>query len=79
MEFLDWVTKSPDPNSIENLWVIMERNITAQIIARGVGDLEKQLLNERWSIPQGTINSSIDTMPRRVQAVIDSHGGSTKY
>jgi len=56
----------------ENLWTITKHNITAQIIAKGVGDLEKQLLNEWWSIPQETINELIDTMPSRVQVVIDS-------
>ena len=78
MEFLDWPAKSPDPNSIEDLWIVMKRNISSQIIARSVGDLEKQLLNEQWSIPQETINSLIDTIPSRVQAVIDSHRGPTK-
>jgi len=57
----------------------MKRNITAQTTAESVGDLKKQLLNEWWSIPQETINELIDTMPGRVQAVIDSHGGPTKY
>ena len=56
----------------------MKRNITAQTTAESVGDLEKQLLNERWSVPQKTINELIDTMPGRVQAVIDPHGGPTE-
>jgi hypothetical protein len=79
MEFLDWPAQSPDLNLIENLWAIMKRNITAQIIARSFGDLDKRLLNERWSIPQETINELIDTMLSRVQTVIDSYGGPTKY
>jgi len=79
MKFLDWPAQSPDLNPIENLWAIMKRSITTQIIAQGVEDLEKQLFNEWWSIPQETINKLIDSMPSRVQAVIDSHGGPTKY
>jgi len=79
MKFLDWPAQSPDLNPIENLWAIMKRSIMTQIIAQGVEDLEKQLFNEWWSIPQETINKLIDSMPSRVQVVIDPHGGPTKY
>jgi len=66
MEFLGWPAQSPDLNPIENLRAIMKRNITAQIIPKSVGDLEKQLLNEWRSVPQEIINELIDTMPSRV-------------
>ena len=79
MEFFDWPAPSPGLNSIGNLWAIMKRNIIAQIIAKSVGGLEKQLLNERCSVPQEAINELIDAMPSRVQVVIDSHGDHTKY
>jgi len=79
MESLYWPAQGPDLNPIENVWGIMKRNITTQNIAKSVQELEKQLLNEWWSIPQETINELIDSMPSRVQAVIDAHGGPTKY
>jgi len=79
MEFLDWPAQSPDLNPIENLWAIIKRNITTQPIAKSLQELEKQVLNEWWSIPQETINELIDSMPSRVQAVIDAHGGVTKF
>jgi hypothetical protein len=79
MEFIDWPAQSPDLNPIENVWAIMKRSITTQKIAKSVVELEKLVFNEWWSIPQETINELIDTMPSRVQAVIDSRGGPTKY
>jgi len=79
MKFLDRPAQSPDLNPVENLWATTKHNITPQKNAKGVGDLEKQLLDERWSVPQETINELIDTIPSRIQAVIDPHGGHTKY
>jgi len=34
----------------------MKRDITTQAIAKGVQELEKEVLNEWWPIPQETIN-----------------------
>ncbi len=42
-------------------------------------ELEEQVKNEWWSIPQETIQNLIDSMPARVEAVIKAKGGPTKY
>lgn len=69
---------SPDINPIENIWGLMDVHIKekeprtkAELVAA---------VKEAWEkIPQNTIDNVIDSMPRRIQAVMDNDGKWTKY
>lgn len=78
LQILTWVTQSPDLNPIENLWARL--NWFAK--DRKCNDKEglMQILQEAWNtIPIDLLSSLVDSMPRRILAVIDAEGGLTKY
>ena len=80
METLDHPAQSPDLNPIEHLWHHLKVMVNKRIAC-------PQNLDELWSVMQeewkkidiSYVNTLIESMPDRVQAVIDSKGGSTKY
>lgn len=75
-----WPANSPDLNPLENLWHILRTNINK----RKPKPMWKQdliaVLTEEWKlIPKYKINALINSMPRRLQAVIRAEGGTTHY
>jgi len=75
-----WPSSSPDLNPIENLWHILRTNIRKhrpKVLKKE--DLMHALEEEWEKLDIELLNRLIDSMPRRLQAVIDAKGGSTKY
>ena len=75
-----WPANSPDLNPIENLWHILRTNVGKRVPR----PMKKQelidSLKDEWEkLDMKVINDLIDSMPRRLQAVIDAEGGTTKY
>lgn len=70
--------QSPDLNPIENLWQELERKIRQHYIS-SKATLKTVLLQEWGKISQDTTRKLIESMPRRLQAVIDAKGYPTKY
>lgn len=77
---LVWPPHSPDLNPIENLWAnvkqrVDERHLT---IANKAGLWEA--IEVEWeATPVDYCRSLVESMPHRIQAVLDAHGGYTKY
>ena len=76
---LDWPGNSPDLNPIENLWAKMK-----DLVAEKQPSNEKalnQCIKGVWvqKISENYCNSLIESMPHRLQAVIDAKRGHTKY
>ena len=85
---MEWPPNSPDMNLIENLWAHLKLELHKcypdTIYFRGPPHFIRQKLRERlmplwWEIGQGVLNGLIDSMPHRVQALIDAKGWYTKY
>lgn len=80
VERMQWPAQSPDLNPIEHLWDEVERRL------RGSSPLPKTL-PELWTavrdiwreIPVGVVRTLVESMPRRVAAVIAARGGPTGY
>lgn len=70
--------QSPDLNPIEHLWHHLEQRIRQYHISNKMG-LEN-ILKEKWHKidPKYTANL-VESMPRRLRAVIDAGGGATRY
>ena len=71
----DWPSQSPDLNPIEHLWSELGRRIRnrPQVI-KNITELETALQEEWSKISMNQIISLIESMPRRIEAVISSNG-----
>ena len=80
IELLDWPGNFPDMNSIENLWELVKRKISAEIIT-SKQKLTEQLIDVWVRDPEvkALTSKCINSMPRRVKALIESKGLTTKY
>ena len=77
---LDWPAQSPDLNLIEHLWDELEQRLRARPShPTSVCDLANTLLEEWSKFPISTLLSLIESLPRRVEAVIAAKGGPTSY
>lgn len=80
LEVLDWPSQSPDLNPIEHLWAHLKRQLNGY-------DAQPSSMHELWQrvevewdkIPVQVCVDLIDSMPRRIAAVLKAKGGYTKY
>jgi transposase len=80
IEIMDWPANSPDLNPIENIWKLLKDNVQKQKNFPRTIDELKIALNQAWSeFDVSTLREVVDSMPRRIQAVLDANGGPTKY
>ena len=73
MKELDWPTQSPDLNPILHLWDELERR------RKPVPNLTNALVAERKQVPAAMFQHLMESLPRRVEAVIAAKGGATPY
>jgi hypothetical protein len=80
MEVLLWPANFPDLNPIEHLWTyIKDRLKEYEKPPSGVLELLKRVENVWNDIPPDVYQNLIESMPRRIQAVIKAQGRWTKY
>jgi len=79
IQVLEWPGNSPDLNPIENLWSTMKDKV-AERQPSSQGDLVT-VIKQVWTmgLSKDLCAELVASMPRRIQAVIDSKGGNTKY
>jgi hypothetical protein len=72
--------QSPDLNPIEQLWDHLKRKLSEQEVApKGILELWERV-NEEWNkIDAEVCQNLIESMPRKVEAVVKAKGGYTKY
>ena len=70
---LPWPVQSPDLNPIKNLWDELDRKVRKhKPLPKNQDDLW-QILQEEWlNLDESIYKSLIDSMPRRIAAVIDN-------
>jgi len=85
---MKWPANSPDLNPIENLWawlkIELHRRYPDTKYLTGGPDTIKAVLKERllkiwWEIGEEVLNQLIESMPHRVQEVIEAEGWYTGY
>ena len=77
---MDWPARSPDMNPIEHLWDELKRRIRDRIPAPGSLQELRIAIEEEWAnIPQEVVVTLIESMNRRMRAVIRARGGNTEY
>lgn len=71
---------SPDLNPIEHVWDILCRQLRQNYPnLNNLAALENALIRVGRQIPQRMIRNCISNMRQRLQAVIRSRGGNTRY
>ena len=79
VELLDWPGNGPDLNPIENLWQIVKNKLqTKSLNSR---DNLKREISRVWylEITKEVCENLVSSMPRRIKAVLENKGFSTKY
>jgi len=85
---MEFSLNSPDLNPIENLWSIVKAELYRQypdtMYLQGSGkavreELCNRLNNIWWDIGKDVLNRLIDSMPRRIEAVLKDKGWYTEF
>ena len=75
---LDWCPMSPDLNPIENVWKRLKDRVQARNPTSHEDGWRKA--QEEWAnIEPEFYAALVDSMPRRLKAVLDNNGYATKY
>ena len=75
LQHLLWLAQLPNLNIIEPLWSVLESRVRSRFPRSTL----KQLEEEWYSIPLETIQNLHESIPRRIQAVLQANGGPTPY
>jgi len=77
---LSWPAQSPDLNPIEHAWDKLERAVrTRKLHPRTIEELSIYLKEEWLKIDPNYLQKLVESVPRRVEAVIQKKGNSTNY
>jgi transposase len=80
IEVLEWPAQFPDLNPIEHLWVHLKRKLTGyETEPSGILELWERVDAEWNKISTEACIALIESMLRRVDAVLKAKGGYTKY
>ena len=80
MEVPSWPAQLPDLNPIEHLWDHLKRKLSEhEEPPRGILELWERVQVEWEAIKPEVCQNLIESMPRRMEAVIQAKGGYTKY
>lgn len=77
---LHWPPKSPDMNIIEHIWDALQRAVLRRSpTPRTPMDLWTALQDAWCELPPGYLHTLVESMPRRVAALLRARGGATRY
>ena len=75
-----WPAQSPDLSPIEHCWSFLKRRLAEyEHSSNGIYELWERIQEELEKIPAEKCQKLIESMPRRIEAVIKAKGGYTKY
>jgi len=72
--------QSPDLNPIEHVWDYLEKAVhNRKLHPKNIEELSIYLNGEWEKLDRNFLQNLVNSMPRRVAAVINSKGNPTKY
>ena len=82
IDLLEWLPNSPDMNPIENVWARVKgilRFNWAEPSVRTLDELWNRVLNAWQDVATDLFHNLVDSMPRRMRAIVNAGGLWTKY
>ena len=80
MTVMEWPAQSPDLNLIEHLWGSLKRRLADYDKApTSIKELWERVQVEWEAISEQECQGLVESMPDRIQAVLQAKGGYTKY
>ncbi len=77
---LKWPPQSPDLNPIEHLWDVVEREIRIMDVQpTNLQQLRDVIISIWTNISEECFQNLVESMPRRIKAVLKAKGGPTRY
>jgi transposase len=77
---LQWSSRSPDLNPIENVWGLMVRRMRHENFRPQNRQQFIYVISDEWhSLTQEYCQNLVESMPRRLDLVIEKNGAATKY
>jgi hypothetical protein len=77
---LEWPSNSPDLSPIENLWSIVKSEVKSyKTKPRNLNELWDRVKSAWDSLPAQTLLNLAQSMPKRVDAVIEKEGWTIEY
>jgi hypothetical protein len=73
-----WPPSSPDLNPIENLWAWVQREVD-QKGCNSYEEFKAAVIDTIAAVPKQHLVNLCDSMPKRLQAVVEKKGDLTKY
>ncbi len=78
VKVMDWPSISPDLDPIEHLWGILKQKVEERKVSN-IHQLRDVVMEEWKRTPVATCEALVNSMPKRVKAVLENNGGHTKY
>ena len=74
----DWSAQSPDMNIIEHVWGRMKEE-TWKMKPKNLDELWEACKTAFFAIPDDFINKLYESLPNRMDAVLQAHGSHSRY
>ncbi len=78
VKVMEWPSMSPDLNPIEHMWGILKRKVEKHHVSN-IQQLCDVIMEEWKRMPATTCAALVNSMPRRIKAVLDNNDAPTKY
>ena len=78
IERMDWPAQSPDQNCIENAWQVLKIRVSNRM-PKNLKQLSRVIRDEWSKLSADYAKNLVNSMPDRVQAVIEAKGDYTMY
>ncbi len=75
---LQWSSMSPNLNPTEHMWGILKRKVEKHHLSN-IQQLRDVIMEEWKRMPATSCAALVNSMPRRIKAVLDKNGAPTKY
>ena len=73
VKVMEWPSMSPDLNPIEHLWGVLKRKVEKNHVSN-IQQLRDVIMEEWKRVPATTCASLVNSMPRRIKAMLENNG-----